>query len=153
VTGAIGALGIVGIGIGHTLPFQVVAAPWIDAANMERSLNNLGLKGIRFREIHFTPSSGLFSNQNTHGVQLHITDVSKFKPTTCTVAIIHYLQKNYSQFKWRADHIARFDKAMGTAKVRVLLQKGYSVRTIIGTWQRQIRDYEYKIKRNKVKIY
>ena len=152
-TGAIGTLGIVGIGIGHTLPFQVVAAPWIDAGHMERSLNGLGLKGIRFREIHFTPSFGLFKKQSTHGVQLHITDVSEFKPTTCTVAILHYLQKNYSQFKWRSDRTAGFDKAMGTSKVRILLQKGYSVRTIIGTWQRQIRDYKYKIKKNKIKFY
>jgi len=153
VTGAIGTLGTVGIGIGHTLPFQVVAAPWIDAVHMARSLNNLGIKGIRFREIHFVPGSGLFSKQHTHGVQLHITDVSKFKPTTCTVAILHYLQKNYSQFKWPAGRTARFDKAMGTAKVRLLLQKGYSVRTIVGTWQRRIRDYEYKIKKNKIRIY
>ncbi len=152
-TGAIGTLGIVGIGIGYTLPFQVVAAPWIDAAHMARSLNSLGLDGIRFREIHFTPTFGLFKKENTHGVQLHITDVSKFKPTTCTVAILHYLQKNCSQFKWRADRIAGFDKAMGTAKVRLLLQKGYSEKNIVRTWQRPIRDYEYKIKKNKIKIY
>jgi uncharacterized protein YbbC (DUF1343 family) len=152
-TGAIGTLGVVGIGIGCTLPFQVIAAPWIDAGHMTRSLNNLGLKGIRFREIHFTPSFGLFKHENTNGVQLHITDVAKFKPTTCTVAILHYLQKNCSQFKWRADRIAGFDKAMGTSKVRLLLQKGYSVKTIVGTWQRSIRDYEYKIKKNKIKIY
>ena len=120
---------------------------------MTRSLNRSGLAGIRFREIHFTPSFGLFKGQNTNGVQLHITDVSKFKPTTCTVAILHYLQKNYPQFKWRSDRINGFDKAMGTAKVRQLLQKGYSVRSIVRTWQRPIRNYENKIKRNKIKIY
>lgn len=152
-TGAIGTLGIVGIGIGYTLPFQVVAAPWIDADHMARSLNRLGLEGIRFREIHFTPIFGLFKKQNTHGVQLHITDVSKFKPTTCTIAIIHYLQKNYSQFKWRSDRTKGFDKAMGTSRVRLLLQKGYSVKSIVRTWQKGIRDYEYKIRKNKIKIY
>jgi len=152
-TGAIGTLGVVGIGIGYTLPFQVVAAPWINADHMARSLNRLGLKGIRFREIHFTPTFGLFKKQNTNGVQLHISDVSKFKPTTCTVAILHYLQKNYPQFKWRSDRIKGFDKAMGTASVRRLLQKGYSVKSIVKTWQRGIRNYEYKIRKNKIRIY
>lgn len=152
-TGAIGTLGIVGIGIGYTLPFQVVAAPWIDADHMTRSLNSLGLKGIRFREIHFTPTFGLFKRESTNGVQLHITDVSKFKPTTCTVAILRYLQKNYSQFKWRSDRIKSFDKAMGTNKVRLLIQKGYSIKSIVKTWQRGIRSYEYKIKKHKIKIY
>ena len=152
-TGAIGTLGIVGISIGYTLPFQVVAAPWIDADHMTRSLNSLGLKGIRFREIHFTPTFGLFKRTSTNGVQLHITDVSKFKPTTCTVAILCYLQKNYSQFKWRSDRIKGFDKAMGTNKVRQLIQKGYSYKSIARTWQWGIRNYENKIRRNKVKIY
>lgn len=152
-TGAIGTLGVVGIGIGYTLPFQVVAAPWIDADHMTRSLNRLGLAGIRFREIHFTPNFGLFKKQNTNGVQLHITDVSKFKPTTCTVAILYYLQKNYSQFKWRSDRVKGFDKAMGTSKVRLLLQKGYNFESILKTWELPIRNYEYKIKRNKIKIY
>ena len=152
-TGAIGTLGVVGIGIGYTLPFQVVAAPWIKAGHMVRSLNRLGLKGIRFREIHFTPSFGLFKGQNTNGVQLHITDVSKFKPTTCTVAILYYLQKHYSQFKWRSNRIKGFDKAMGSAKVRQLLQRGYSVQSIVRTWQRPIKNYAAKIKKNNIKIY
>ena len=153
VTGAIGTLGIVGIGIGYTLPFQVVAAPWINAEHMARSLNRLKLKGIRFREIHFTPTFGLFKKQNTNGVQLHITDVANFKPTTCTVAILHYLQKHYSQFKWRSNRIKGFDKAMGTAKVRKLLQRGYSVQNIIRTWQQPLKNYAVKIKRKNIKIY
>ncbi len=153
VTGALGTLGVVGIGIGYTLPFQVVAAPWINAGHMARSLNRLGLAGIRFREIHFTPTFGLFKRQNTNGVQLYITDVSKFKPTTCTVAILHYLQKNYSQFKWRSDRIKGFDKAMGSAKVRRLLQKGYSLKSIVRTWQRPLKNYAAKVKNNQIKIY
>jgi uncharacterized protein YbbC (DUF1343 family) len=153
VTGAIGTLGIVGIGIGYTLPFQVVAAPWINADHMARSLNSLGLEGIRFREIHFTPSFGLFKGQSTHGVQLHITEVAKFRPTTCTVAILYYLQKNYSQFKWRSDRIAGFDKAMGTSNVRRLLQKGYGWQSIVNTWRRPIMDYLTEIKNHKIKIY
>ncbi len=153
VTGALGTLGVVGIGIGYTLPFQVVAAPWINAGHMTRSLNRLRLEGIRFREIHFTPYFGLFKGQKTNGVQLHISDVSKFKPTTCTIAILHYLQKNYSQFKWREDRIKDFDKAMGTAEVRQLLQKGYDVQNIVKTWQRPLKNYATKIRKSNIKIY
>ncbi|MFA6716031.1 MAG: DUF1343 domain-containing protein [Victivallales bacterium] len=153
VTGAVGTLGIVGIGIGHTLPFQVVAAPWINAEHMARTLNNLGLKGICFREIHFTPSFGLFKGQSTHGIQLHITEVGDFRPTACTVAILYYLQKNYSQFRWRSDRIAGFDKAMGTARVRLLLQRGYNWRNVTDSWREPVNSYLDKIKKYKIKIY
>ncbi|MDD5697408.1 MAG: DUF1343 domain-containing protein [Victivallaceae bacterium] len=153
VTGAIGTLGTVGIGIGYTLPFQVVAAPGIDAAHMTRSLNRLGLTGIRFREIHFTPSFGLFKGQKTNGVQLHVTDVSVFKPTTCTVAILHYLQHYCPEFKWRRDRIEGFDKAMGTAEVRRLLQQGYSFQTIVKTWQNNLQNYSAALQKHRIKIY
>ena len=153
ITGALGTLGVVGIGIGYTLPFQVVAAPWINAEQMAAYLNNQGLEGIRFREIHFTPSFGLFKGQPTNGVQLHITNVSRLKPTTCTVAILYYLQKYCPQFKWRTDRIRNFDKAMGTAKVRQLLQKGYSFQSVVKTWQAPLANYAAKLKKNKIKIY
>jgi uncharacterized protein YbbC (DUF1343 family) len=153
VTGALGSLGIVGIGIGYTLPFQVVAAPWINAEHMANYLNNLGMPGIHFREIHFTPYFGLFKQQKTNGVQLHITDVAKFKPTTCTVAILYYLQKYCRQFKWRSDRINGFDKAMGTAQVRQMLQRGYSIKSIVQTWQKPLDGFEEKVRKNNIKIY
>jgi uncharacterized protein YbbC (DUF1343 family) len=151
VTGAIGTLGIVGIGIGYTLPFQVVAAPWINADHMAYKLNSLRLGGIRFRPIHFKPYFGLFKGQSTHGVQIHVTDVSKFKPTTCTVAIICYLQKHYKQFRWRPERIKGFDKAMGTANVRKMIQAGHSYKSIQNSWRSQLRSFENKA--NKYKIY
>ena len=153
VTGAIGTLGIVGIGIGYTLPFQVVSAPWINAEHMANYLNRAGLLGVRFREIHFTPYFGLFKQKATHGVQLHVTDAAKFKPTSCTVAIIYYLQKYYSQFKWRSDRINGFDKAMGTAKVRQMLQRGFSYKNVIDSWQPALNSYKYRLKKYKIKIY
>ena len=154
VTGALGTLGVVGIGIGYTLPFQVVAAPWINSAHMTSYLNRLGLRGIRFREIHFKPYFGLFKGKQTHGVQLHITDNAKFKPTTCTVAILYYLQKYCRpHFRWRQERINGFDKAMGTAKVRKMIQKGYSYKNIVRSWQPGLNNFAAKVRKAKVKIY
>lgn len=150
VTGSIGALGIVGIGIGYTLPFQVVAAPWIDAEHMADALNRLRLGGVRFRPIHFKPYFGLFSGQNTHGVQLHITDHAAFRPTTCTVAILCYLQKYYRQFTWRPDRIAGFDRAMGTDRVRVMIQAGNDYRAVVNAWQSELDAFRRRIEPYKI---
>lgn len=153
VTGAIGTLGVIGIGIGHTLPFRVVATPWINAEHMARTLNGFGLEGISFRETHFTPTFGLFNGEKTHGVQLEITDVAKFRPTACTVAILYYLQKNYPQFKWRQDRVAGFDKAMGTAMVRRSLQQGQTWQSVVNNWRQPIKDYLDKMQKHKIQIY
>jgi uncharacterized protein YbbC (DUF1343 family) len=118
---------------------------------MAYKLNALRLGGVRFRPIHFKPYFGLFKGQSTHGVQIHVTDVSKFKPTTCTVAIICYLQKHCKQFRWRPERIKGFDKAMGTANVRKMIQAGHNYKTIQNSWRSQLKSFETKA--NKYKIY
>ena len=43
-------------GRGTTIPFEVIGAPYIDAIEYANALNELGLKGVKFRPAHFTPT-------------------------------------------------------------------------------------------------
>lgn len=67
-------------GRGTTLPFELVGAPFIDAAELERRLNAYGLEGIHFRRCYFTPTFSKHKGVRCAGVQLHITDRAAYKP-------------------------------------------------------------------------
>ena len=54
-TGILGELGYMSIGVGYTLPFQMVAAQWINAAEFADALNALNLPGVTFRPINVKP--------------------------------------------------------------------------------------------------
>ncbi|QSH41102.1 DUF1343 domain-containing protein [Lentisphaerota bacterium ZTH] len=156
ITGPLGTLSSVNIGVGGTLPFQVVTAPWINGENMAYKLNVLRLPGIRFRPIYYKPTVGLFRGQNTQGVQIHITDVSKLKPITTCIAIMDYLRKNCKEFRWKLNKYRNqnkegFDKAMGTASIRQMVIRGSSWQSIARSWQRF--DENFKTKAQKYKIY
>ena len=47
-TGILGELNMVNIGVGYTLPFKVVGAPWIDAEAFAEKLNSQHLRGVHF---------------------------------------------------------------------------------------------------------
>ena len=76
-TGMIGELDGVSVGIGYTLPFQLVGAPWIDAARFARALNGLDLPGVHFRPTVYTPFYGAMQGKQVSGVQNYVTDRSK----------------------------------------------------------------------------
>ncbi|NOY74915.1 MAG: DUF1343 domain-containing protein [Kiritimatiellaeota bacterium] len=153
-TGTIGETGCLSIGIGYTLPFQVVAAPWINAEKMAGALNRLRLPGVRFRPIHYKPFYAAYANKYVHGVQLIITNPGRFRPATTETAILCHLQKHYSSprmFSWRADKTAGFDKAMGTSLVRRRVAAGEGYRAIVDSWRAKLNAF--KRKRLKYLIY
>jgi uncharacterized protein YbbC (DUF1343 family) len=94
-TGILGELGLVSIGIGYTLPFKLIGAPWIDGEKLSRALNALALEGIQFRPFYFRPFWGKFAQENCEGVILTITDPLKFKPVAVQFALIDTLKTLY----------------------------------------------------------
>lgn len=67
-------------GRGTTLPFELVGAPFIDAAELENRLNAYKLPGIHFRRCYFTPTFSKHKGVRCAGVQLHITDREAYRP-------------------------------------------------------------------------
>jgi uncharacterized protein YbbC (DUF1343 family) len=151
-TGTIGTLGNVSIGIGYTLPFSTIAAPWINAANTEYALNRLHLPGVHFRAIHYKPLYGAYKGQLIHGVQLHITNINQFKASTTETAILYHLKNSYPRYftfpkaKW-----ASFDKAMGTSRIREMITARQPLNKILSIDQPRLNHF--KAIRKKYLIY
>lgn len=97
VTGILGELELVNIGVGYTLPFKVVGAPWIDADQMSDALNHQKLAGVQFLPFHYKPFFGPYKHQECHGVRLVVTDATSFRPVTTGYLIMGVLKSLYPQ--------------------------------------------------------
>lgn len=94
-TGILGELQIVNIGVGYTLPFKVVGAPWIDADQFSRTLNSQNYPGVTFQPFHYTPYFGRFAKQECHGIFIVINNPQTFKPVSTQYLIIGMLKHMY----------------------------------------------------------
>lgn len=94
-TGFLGELSLAAIGIGYTLPFKVVAAPWIDEKKFAKELNRTGPPGVTFTPIQLKPFMGSFSGKVCKGAFIVITDRSLFLPVTAQYHILATLKKLY----------------------------------------------------------
>ncbi len=116
-------------GRGTTKPFEQFGAPWIDGYDLAKTLNDLGLPGVRFREAWFTPSFSKFQGQLCGGCQVHVTDRDAFRPFAAALHIIKTVRDAYpGKFEFHADY---FDQVMGTASVRAALEAGTGVPAIL----------------------
>lgn len=96
-TGILGELGIANIGIGSTLPFKVVGAPWINARQFAKKLNAQKLPGVIFHPCYYRPLKGLYQSENCEGVLLFILDHKIYKPLSVQYMIIGLLKSLYRE--------------------------------------------------------
>jgi uncharacterized protein YbbC (DUF1343 family) len=94
-TGILGELGLVNIGVGYTLPFKVIGAPWIDGKKLADHLNNQKLKGVHFAPFSYKPFFGLYAKEECSGVLLQITDHASFMPVDVQFLILGALKSLY----------------------------------------------------------
>lgn len=96
-TGLLGELSLTSIGIGYTLPFKVVGAPWIDANEFAQNLNTQKLPGVQFLPFHFRPFYGAYHGKECHGIRIVVTDPLSFRPQMCQYMILGLLKTLYPQ--------------------------------------------------------
>ena len=84
------------VGRGTDMPFEVIGAPWIDdPVGLAERLNALGLGGVRFEPIRFTPNASMFANQPLGGVRMLVTDRELLRTTAMGLAIARELMERY----------------------------------------------------------
>ena len=148
-TGIIGELYVASIGVGYTLPFQLVAAEWIDADSLAKNLNSLSLPGVIFRPVHYKPYYSVSQGKMVHGVQIHLT-VPKRAPLTLLQFYIlqeaHNLWPEKDLFRLTdPSRLEMFDKVCGTDKIRIEFTKTWQVSSIIDLWSEGIQQFRKKV--------
>ena len=91
-TGLIGELGLVNIGVGYSLPFKVIGAPWIKAEEFANKLANQNFLGVKFVPFQFTPHFGLYKGELCKGVLIVILDKKEFTPVKLQHGILGILK-------------------------------------------------------------
>lgn len=129
MTGLLGQLGVVNIGVGYTLPFKVVGAPWIDAKQFAKALNKQKLPGVTFIPFHYKPFFGMYKNEECHGVKIIVTDSKVFRPVAVDYLVMGMLKTLYPKVisqklaNLSPSQKALFHQANGTTKILEILEK------------------------------
>lgn len=125
LTGLLGELGTANQGVGYTLPFELVGAPWIDGHQLARYLNAQGLRGVYFRPLTYKPFYFDTTGQTYRGVQIHVTDRDRIELGVVQISILEALCKlvpGRTIFdRARPDRVQMFDKVVGSDAVRKML--------------------------------
>ena len=82
-------------GRGTTLPFKLIGAPYINADELATKMNDLHLKGIYFRPVHFNPVAFKYKGEMCNGVELYILDRSEFSPVKTGWALLDTIRNLY----------------------------------------------------------
>ena len=144
-TGILGELYVASIGVGYTLPFQLVAAEWMNADSLSGKLNSLKLPGIIFRPIHYKPYYSVSEGKIVHGVQIHIID-NNIAPLS--LIQFYILQEAYKLWPDKnafdlceKSRLSMFDKVCGTDKIRIEFTKNFLVDSIREIWTKDIPSF------------
>ena len=140
VSGILGELGYMSIGVGYTIPFQMFAAPWVEAEKLAKNLNSLNVPGIVFRPMYLKPFYSVGKGELLQGVQVHIMDVQKAPLSDIQFLVMQELAALYPDravFDHADDKRFRmFDLVCGSKFIREQFTK-------TNRWE-DVRDYWYK---------
>lgn len=105
-------------GRGTTLPFQVIGAPYIDGAALEKEMNALDLPGLRFRRTTFCPAFSKHQGKLCHGVQMHILDRERCDAFAGGLLLMDVIRRRYPEefafIRWSEEAPYAVDKLLGT---------------------------------------
>ncbi len=145
-TGIIGELGLVNIGVGYTLPFKVIGAPWIQADKLASELNAQKLPGVTFLPFHYRPFFGSYKGKDCQGVKIVVTNKLSYRPLAVQYMLIGILKNLYPvqiNAKLAAVEPSKkelFCKANGNAQMlATLLKEKYTAWKLI-LYQKQERE-------------
>ncbi len=148
-TGILGELYYVSIGVGYTLPFQLICAEWIDAEKFSARMNALQLPGVKFRPIHVKPFYSTGQGKNLQGVQFYVEDTPESSLTLIQFYAMQELAKLYPEkkiFETTTDksRFSMFDKVCGSDQIRLRFGKRYQVSDIIDYWNKDVQSFKQK---------
>ncbi len=127
----------ISVGRGTDTPFEIIGAPWLDGPKLASNLNGRKIAGVRFVPIHFTPKSSVFKNEDCSGVNIVVTDRSRFQSVFTGVEIAVALHQLFPA-EWKIDGYSRL---LANADALERLKRGDSVEGIAGSWATSLESF------------
>jgi uncharacterized protein YbbC (DUF1343 family) len=132
----------VSVGRGTDTPFEVLGAPYVNDLRLAHELNKLGLPGVQFTPVRFTPTTSIFKGETCGGVRIAITDRDALRPVETGIAISCVLQRLHPE-------------SFALEKVNTLLNHSSSLKPIraqeswkkiVGGWAAETEGFEARRK-------
>lgn len=146
VSGIVGELGYLSIGVGYTIPFQMFAADWIKAEEFASALNNLHLPGVHFRPMHLKPFYSVGVGTQMQGVQVHLTDYQKVNLSEIQFYVMQVIAQLYPDKAVFANanekRFDMFDKVSGSNQIRLLFAKNNRFEDIQAYWNKDVEAFK-----------
>lgn len=126
------------VGRGTDTPFEVIGAPWLDEARLAAYLNGRRIAGVRFVPIRFTPKSSVFKNEECNGLNIIITDRSRFRPVSTGIEIAAALHRLFPN-DWK---IESYSRLLVNSDALDRLRRGDSPEEIVGSWTTALESFQ-----------
>lgn len=128
------------VGRGTPVAFQVVGAPWLDAAAVARDLG--GLAGVAVSDtviVPTRPTDVKYDGVALPAVRLRVTDRAQYDPVRLAVHLIAAIRARHPD-SLQVDTLG-FDRRAGTAAVRRGLERGLVPDSIVASWEPDLRQF------------
>ena len=140
MSGILGELGVMSIGVGYTEPFKLFCADYVDAEALSQRLNARNIPGLRFRPIHIKPFYAFGKGENLSGVEVYVTD-RKVAPLSMTqFYVMEELVDMYPDKKMfdmaEPSRLSMFDKVSGSKEIRRRFARAYKASDIEDYWNK-----------------
>jgi uncharacterized protein YbbC (DUF1343 family) len=139
---------------GTTKPFEFVGAPYVNADALANEMNAKKFKGAYFRAIFFQPTYQKWAGEVCGGVQIHVTDPTKFTPYRVGIHLLQAIAKQGGdKFDWKKPpYEYEFEKMpidliAGTDVLRQLIDNGQSLKPLEQAAEAECRAFA-KLRKN-----
>ena len=145
VSGILGELEYMSIGVGYSMPFKLFCAPWVNADSLCARMNALHLPGMNFRPIHIKPFYSMFKGENIQGIEVYVTDIEKAPLSLTQFYVMQELADMYPAYRaFDVAPVARqkmFDKVVGSREIRRRFMRDYRVSDILDYWNKNVDKF------------
>ena len=127
-------------GRGTDRPFEQIGAPWLNAQEVVRVMNDRKLPGIRFEAITMPIASnaGKHPGLTVPAIRFAITDRQAYRPVRTALLLIDEIRRQHPKdFAWRSS----IDRLTGSDKVRQAIEAG-QLAALLAQWDKEAEDFK-----------
>jgi len=128
----------VSVGRGTDTPFELLGAPWINAAELAQYLNARDISGVRFVPVSFTPSASNYVGQTCQGVNIIVVERNAFDAPELGVELASALHKLYAaQF-----HLEKITDLLVNQSTYDAIAAGEDPQRIVEQWREPLQKFQ-----------
>lgn len=126
-------------GRGTDRPFEQVGAPWLDAREIVRVMNERQLPGIRFEAITMavSPTAAKHRGQTVPAIRFAVTDRQTYRPVRTALLLIDEIRRRHLRdFAWTGT----INRLTGSDKVKFAIEGG-RLAPLLEEWDHEAAEF------------